>query len=175
MKDAIHRFKFNENPQNGKKLGQLVGRLFFDGAEGFLGSLDSDCLRQGHIDYIVPVPLHFSKKLKRGFNQSEILAKEISDMSHIEYYPKLLAKARKTQAQSNLHRDERQNNLIGAFTVINKTAVLNKNILIIDDIYTTGSTINEVSKTLFEAGAGEIYSLTLAITSIINDKEENLV
>jgi ComF family protein len=110
----------------------------------------------------VPVPLHKKRYLSRGFNQSDLLVKKVSEFYKI---PKadILARKRNTQSQIDLRKSERQENVKGAFEMINKDNLdKNKKIILIDDVVTTGSTLNECAKVLLDAGLSEIYGLVVA-------------
>lgn len=112
-------------------------------------------------DLILPVPLHPSKQRMRGFNQSEYLADRIGDFYGIPVSAGLLIKTKKTKSQKKLNARERYRNLQGAFLV--KERVDGLNILIIDDVYTTGSTIDEAANSLLYAGAKKVYFLTVCM------------
>lgn len=116
-------------------------------------------------DIIISVPMYKKKKNQRGYNQSELIAKETAKkVENIEYRNDILIKIRNTAKQSSLNKEQRKENLKNAYVVksSNKEYILNKNILIFDDIYTTGSTANECAKMLKEAGAKNIGILTIA-------------
>ena len=114
-------------------------------------------------DIIISVPMYKKKKNQRGYNQSELIAREIAKkVKNIEYRSDILLKIKNTANQSLLNKEQRQENLKNAYEVKNKEYISNKNILIFDDIYTTGSTANECSKMLVEAGARSIGILTIA-------------
>lgn len=114
-------------------------------------------------DIIISVPMYKKKKNQRGYNQSELIAKETAKkVENIEYRNDILIKIRNTAKQSSLNKEQRKENLKNAYVVNNNEYILNKNILIFDDIYTTGSTANECAKTLKEAGAKNIAILTIA-------------
>lgn len=109
------------------------------------------------IDYLVPVPLSKERTNYRGYNQSEILAKAISWK-----YKKVLLRTRDTKSQVSSNRKERRANLKNAFLVDMKFKVPGKNIVLIDDVYTTGSTLEECAKVLKEAGASKIFAIVWA-------------
>lgn len=115
-----------------------------------------------HFDVVVPVPLFPKRQKKRGYNQSELLCEALKTKLNMNVDTTLLLKIRNTRTQANLTRIERMENLDSAFMVSNKKAVKGKTILIVDDVFTTGTTINECAKTLVEAGAKAVYSVTLA-------------
>ncbi len=111
---------------------------------------------------IVPVPLHRDKLIYRGYNQAAILAKEISDYHNIPLRDDVLIRVRKSEDQKKLDVFQRQNNLKKAFHIAQNDVKL-KDIIVVDDVYTTGSTISTISSLLKEHGAENVYFLTLAI------------
>lgn len=114
------------------------------------------------IDYVMPVPVHFTRLLSRGFNQSALIAKGLGDSRQ---YLDGFKRIKKTKRLKNLSRDERQMVLKDAIILksVFRSSVLGKNILIVDDIYTTGATLNACAKTLYEAGAKNVYAMTFAM------------
>ena len=114
-------------------------------------------------DKIVPVPISKKRYKKRGYNQSYLIAKEIAkSVLNIKCDNNILMKEKDIIEQSKLNREQRKENIIGAYKILNCNSIKNKNIILIDDIYTTGSTVNECSKVLKEAGANKIAVLTIA-------------
>ena len=114
-------------------------------------------------DIIIPVPISKKRKRLRGYNQSELIAKMIAKQAKtIECRCDILYKQKDTLPQSSLDKEKRQQNIKNAYYIKNEKTVQNKKILLLDDIYTTGSTANECSKMLKQAGAKEIGVLTLA-------------
>ncbi len=122
----------------------------------------SGFIRDCRADALIPVPLHKSKLRTRGYNQAEVLAEELSVLTGIPMFPDLIERVEKTAPMKDLSAAERQNNLKRAFK-IRRNDVKLSTIIIIDDIYTTGSTIDAVSRELKRAGVQRIYFLTLAI------------
>ena len=114
------------------------------------------------IDTIVPVPLHWRRKLDRGYNQAEIIAKNLGRYSGIKVQAKGVRRIRYTERQKALGHKERKKNLTGAFEVTKHWKKARK-VLIIDDIYTTGNTINEVAKILKQEGVEKVFFLTISI------------
>lgn len=112
-------------------------------------------------DEIIPVPIHPHRRKQRGFNQSEILLSEIKNF-YGRVHPELLERVVDTPHQAGLNRDNRKLNLVNAFKVTDRKRVRGKTILLVDDIFTTGSTINECAKTLYKAGAYKVYGLCLS-------------
>ncbi|MBI5642087.1 MAG: ComF family protein [Deltaproteobacteria bacterium] len=142
---AIHLFKYS-------------GRVTLAGA---LGAMMAGAASFGEKpDVIVPVPLHRKRLASRGYNQSLLLANEVSKALSIEVDRTGLKRMRYTEEQINLSADERKTNVRGAFEV--KDGMFKKRkVLLVDDVFTTGATIKECSKVLSDAGA-EVYVLTLA-------------
>ena len=113
-------------------------------------------------DTIVPVPISKKRKKKRGYNQSELLAKEIAYSANLVLEKESLYKIKDIVEQSKLNKENRLKNIQGVYELVNKEKLNKKKILLIDDIYTTGSTVNECSKVLREAKPKKIGVLTLA-------------
>ena len=122
------------------------------------------------IDYVTAVPVSRHTYRDRGFNQSERLARLLSKDFHVPYVD-LLVKRMETGSQKGLKADERRVNLLGVFDVDTRLPLTGKQILLIDDVVTTGSTTNECAKMLKLAGAEKVYVLALALTRPKNDKE----
>ena len=147
---VVQKFKYSRKVSLGKPLGRLLAR----GCAEFLASVDADL--------IVPVPL-FPKRLRwRGFNQSLILGREVSRAYGIPMDPFLLLRRRETAAQTQLAENERRRNVRGAFELNAEGSVKGKSVLLIDDVYTSGATVNECSRALKQGGAKEVFVLTLA-------------
>ena len=113
-------------------------------------------------DIIVPVPLSKKRKMERGYNQSELIAREISNSVNVFFDSYCLRKTKNTTAQSTLDKQDRLINAEGAYEVRNPKKLSQKRVLIFDDIYTTGSTVNECSKIIKQVGAKSIGVLTIA-------------
>ncbi|MDI6602214.1 MAG: ComF family protein [Thermoanaerobacteraceae bacterium] len=114
------------------------------------------------VDFIIPVPLHPEKEEERGYNQSFLLARHISKILDIPVLNDVLVRDIYTNSQTGLKKDRRRENVCGAFSVKNRLAVDSKIILLIDDILTTGSTMDECSRVLLDNGVKRVYSATLA-------------
>ena len=112
-------------------------------------------------DVVVPVPLFRNRLLQRRYNQAALLAKEVAEMKGLRYEP-LLKRNRNTGNQGNLSANERRRNVKGAFSVVKGCDVRGKTVMVVDDVMTTGATLNECAKTLKKAGAKKVIVLTLA-------------
>jgi ComF family protein len=115
-------------------------------------------------DIIIPVPIHFLKRIKRKYNQSELLAMELSKLSGVLYEPRILRKIKSTVQQEGLSRKKRLKNVKGSFGVQAAYSHLleGKKVILADDVMTTGATANECSKVLKKHGATEVTVLTVA-------------
>ncbi len=147
---AVYRFKYGNR--------RAWGRIF----AGEMARVYGDQIRRWGIEVIIPVPLHRSRRRKRGFNQSEILAAELSRMTGIPVRDDVLFRIRKTVPQKKLGREGRKANLKNAFGVIRRWKPC-RNVLLIDDIYTTGSTLERSAAVLKKAGVQNVYFLTISI------------
>ncbi|MGB9911514.1 MAG: ComF family protein [Microgenomates group bacterium] len=113
---------------------------------------------------LVPIPLHFSRLRWRGFNQAEVLGRLVAKNLGTDFLPDLLIRIKKTKPQADLDKKEREKNLRNAF-VLNKKwqkEIKGKGIILFDDIWTTGATLKEATKTLKRNGARKVWGLTLA-------------
>lgn len=113
-------------------------------------------------DFIIPVPLHKKKLKERGFNQSAVFAREVSKYLHIPCKENCLLRKKYTQTQTKLDAEERQTNVSNAFGIHNGKEINNCKILLVDDLITTGATMNECAKILLAAGAKSIFALSIA-------------
>jgi competence protein ComFC len=113
-------------------------------------------------DIIIPVPIHKKRNLFRGYNQTELIAKKIAKSCNKQIENKVLIKQKNTVQQSTLNKKQRLDNVKNAYEVQNSQIIINKKVLLFDDIFTTGSTVNECCKILKKAGAIQIDVLTIA-------------
>lgn len=119
-------------------------------------------IRKWNVQAIVPVPMDHKKRRRRGYNQAEVLARELGRITVIPVERKLLHKRKSRAAQKTLDRRGRAHNLEGSFWVERQTIALER-ILLIDDIYTTGNTVNEAAKILKKSGVRQVFFLTISI------------
>ena len=151
IKKGIYNFKYYNKPYFYK----FFGNCLFN----YMKSIN-----YADFDYILSVPLHASKMRKRGYNQSELLAKYLSVKLSIPYVD-ALKRTKKTLKQSEQTKEERRKNLKNAFVVKKRTnteCIKNSSVLLVDDVYTTGSTADECSIALLEYGVGKVYVITIA-------------
>ena len=150
VRNCIIDYKFNEKAYSFKTFEKIL--LKNEKIYSFLKKYD----------IITYVPMFKNKKAKRGYNQTEIIAKDISKELEIKLEKNNLIKIKDTKKQSTLNKKEREKNVKDAFAIRNTKNIVSKKIILFDDIYTTGNTVNECSKILKEAGAWEIVVLTIA-------------
>jgi ComF family protein len=117
---------------------------------------------------IVPVPLYFKKRRQRQFNQSELIARVAMklkrDENRFELRPEVLERRRETQSQIGLSRHQRRENMRGAFAVAKPDEIAGREVLLVDDVLTTGTTVSECARVLRRAGASKVYVATVART-----------
>lgn len=152
LRQVVQRFKYGRKVSLGKPLGRLLAH----GCQEFLQECSAEL--------IVPVPLHPKRLRWRGFNQSLLLARQLSRVYEVPVDPFLLYRTRETPPQTQLAEDERRKNVRGAFATYPEKVLQGKSILLVDDVYTSGATVNECSRVLLRSGAKEVYVLTLART-----------
>jgi ComF family protein len=145
----IYKLKYNDKIHVAKYLAQLLIRR--------VGDLSS-------YDYIVPVPMHRKRLRKRLYNQAALLAKDITRYSVVKFVPNLLIKTRYVSPQTGLKFKNRQENVKNSFSVNEESASLvnGRSIVLIDDVYTTGATVNECSKLLKQYGCKNVKVVTVA-------------
>lgn len=120
------------------------------------------CGKLKFYDIIIPVPMYKTKKKQRGYNQTEILAKYLAKNLNIFYSKNILIKYVNNKRQSSLSKEGRLNNINGVFKIEKKDKIINKKIILVDDICTTSATLEECSKVLKQAGAIEVLALVIA-------------
>lgn len=146
---SIYRFKYGGRQEYADYFGEEIVR--------YLG----DFIREIQPDALIPIPLHKKRLAKRGYNQAELLARAVGRYSGVPVNEKMLVRVKNTAPLKLQNPSERQNNLKKAFNIAENDVKLNTTV-IIDDIYTTGSTIDEAARILKNAGVQKIYFITLA-------------
>ena len=150
ISDSIYRYKYKGRREYAAWYGEYMTKAL----SAKLSAIKADAL--------IPVPIHRSKMRARGYNQATLIAKELSKQTGIPVYDKLVTRVKKTTPLKDLTPEERNNILRGAFKLTTNDVKL-ESIVIIDDIYTTGSTIDAVALPFLRAGIKNIYFATLAI------------
>ena len=150
LKDLIHFYKYRNQPG-------AINEI-----EPFLRDYFGTCREEYQGYSVASVPLHVKKLKERGFDQSFVLAHKIAEILDLPLLVRPLKRIRETFPQARKNRAERFQNVRGAFEVVDTEAVFDRNILLVDDVFTTGSTVNEVARVLKQAKAGRVQVFTLA-------------
>lgn len=152
VQKVIHDFKYAGMKSLGDQIGGEMAQLLLAEPE-YVQS-----------DLIVPVPLHKTRMRQRGYNQSTILSRAISQSIQVPVESKVLMRIRNTKSQANLNAEQRQRNVDGAFQTRAPEPVVGKTILLVDDVCTTGATLSGCARALLRAGAGRVLAATAAKT-----------
>jgi ComF family protein len=150
LREAIHRLKFDGCETLGRSLGRWLAR-----------SLPGEV---AEADLVAPVPLHPRRARERGYNQAAILSGSLAKATRRPHLSALLIKRTPTHPQTGLGRRERRRNLRGTFSLAPRAVLRGRRILLVDDIYTTGCTVEECARVLRRAGARSVRVVTLART-----------
>ena len=151
MSSMISKFKYHNSPY----MSQTFAYMLLD----FFKTLDWE------VDIVVPVPITKKRKKQRGFNQSLLIAQKFAKENKITLLDDVLIKTTETSHQADLNYAERQKNIVGTFKVQNKKKVAGKNVLIIDDVFTTGATTSACAEVLKKAKAKKVFVLCVASTN----------
>ena len=150
MKRSMYGFKYN----NRREYGRFYAKSIWD--------LRKDVIDAWNCDVIIPVPLHYKRQRKRGYNQAKVLSKQLEEYLKLPVDDKILVRTKNTVPQKELETKGRKNNIENAFQTATNSIKYNK-VILVDDIYTTGATINECARVLKLAGVKEIYFVTACI------------
>jgi ComF family protein len=164
----IHLLKYNGVRPAANVLGRMLAEVFAT----LEPDLEQARLEQGLFDranvLVIPVPLYKTKRRERGFNQAELVAraalKIVPARERLQFAPELLQRTRDTQSQIGLTSNQRRENLRGAFAVPRAAEVTGRAVILVDDVYTTGTTATECSRVLRRAGARQVWVATVART-----------
>ncbi len=148
LQKLIHFFKYSFITELAKPLSQIILKSLID--------------YEGEPWLLLPVPLHRRRFLERGFNQAELLAQEVNGANNWPVLNQILYRQKYTKPQVKLKREERLNNLKDVFACLSAPEIFNKNILLVDDVMTTGATLSECAKILKRAGANRVRGLVVA-------------
>lgn len=153
VREVLHRFKYGRRARLGARLAQLLSQIW----------AHYPLLQEAEV--IVPMPLHRRREKERGFNQSGILAKCLSGMVGRPLAAKAVGRVRNTPSQTGLSHRQRRLNVAQCFEVRQPAAIQGKACLVVDDVFTTGATLNSLARVLKEEGAAKVFALTLARVS----------
>lgn len=158
LRELIHLLKYNQV----RPAANILGRMLVEAME------DLQPLFSASEILVVPVPLHSRKLRQRGFNQSELIARAAlklkSSAVQFQLIPGLLERQRETKSQIGLSRHQRRENIRGAFVVAKPLEVKGREVLVVDDVFTTGTTVSECARILRRAGATKVFVATVART-----------
>ena len=154
VREAVHQLKFA-----GKR--HLAGPL-----GGLLAAATEEYLPDSDDDLVMPVPLHPRRLRERGFNQSLLLARQVASRLGAELDYLSLRRMRYTKPQTGLKGEERRRNVRKAFGCTDHSLLKGRNVILIDDVTTTGNTLNDCARALKRAGAARVYGMALARTSL---------
>ncbi len=171
MKEAMYRFKYSRRLSYRRAFAAEAVRRYgtalacrAGGTKERMSLSEADWLARIGVDLIIPVPMYAAKERSRGYNQAAVWGEGLSEATGIPMVFRLLIRTRNTAPQKALSRDERRRNLEGAFALTKEGACLRGcRILLVDDIYTTGTTCDAASRILLAAGAKAVYLLTICI------------
>jgi ComF family protein len=149
--NLVHQLKYYDRRSLAPALGRPMAGLMMSDAT----------LKRAEL--IVPIPLHPARFRERGYNQSQLLAEQVSQLTRVPWND-ALKRVRNTRDQVNLKDEARRKNLEGAFALRPEASVRNQKVLLIDDVATTGATLNSAAKALILAGATEVVALVVAAT-----------
>lgn len=152
LQKLIHEIKYKEQEALGVWLGELMGLRL------------SSILLDTQVDLMLPMPLHPKKQRKRGYNQATLLCKGIKKASNISFKEDILIRNTHTSTQTKKSRIQRWENVSDVFSVADQSAILNKHILLVDDVITTGASTEACAATLLQNGAKSISLCSLAFT-----------
>lgn len=150
VQELIHRFKYGKRIQLRRPIALLIMEQL------------GDAVSQWSPDFVIPVPLHDSRLRWRGFNQAILVGELLASRWRIPIVKDVLRRERETREQTTLTGAERARNVRGAFGVADSAMVSGKRVLLVDDVYTTGSTVSECARALKKNGTEKVYVVTMA-------------
>jgi competence protein ComFC len=150
VREMVHRLKYNRERWLARPLGLWMA-----------ATADDERLTLSGIAGLVPVPLHPAREREREFNQADLLARELGRHWQMPVLP-VLRRRFFTETQTHFDRRQRMQNLRDAFVLSQNASIANKKYLLVDDVFTTGSTLDECARVLLEGGAGAVWAVTAA-------------
>jgi ComF family protein len=158
LRDLIHLLKY----EHVRPAVAVLGRMLAETMTGLDGTLPPGAIA------VIPVPLHERKRAQRGFNQSELIGraalKQLGRPQRFQALTGVLVRRRETESQIGLTRHQRRENLRGAFAVSDPGQIAKRDVILVDDVYTTGTTASECARVLRRAGANRVWVITVART-----------
>ena len=151
IRKLIHELKYKGNRDAGRYLGRAIGK-----------SLQSS-FKTANIHSLIPLPLYPDRQAKRGYNQAAIICEGINETTGIPIDVNSIVRKKQTETQTKKHRTDRWKNVCDSFCIIDKSQISGKNILLVDDVVTTGATLEACGSVLIREGGGQIAIATAAI------------
>ena len=153
VQQLIHQLKYKGNKEAGEYLGSIMGKSL------------AESNRFNDIDYLIPLPLYPDKEFKRGYNQAEMICNGMAATMQVAVLNKIVIRQRRTETQTKKHRAERWENVEGSFGIKNPGILTGKNILLVDDVITTGATLEACAQCMLHVPGINISFATLATAS----------
>ena len=153
IQHLIHQLKYKNNRTIGHYLGEVIGNAMLQSG------------RFNNIDYIIPLPMYADKEFKKGYNQAEIICNGIMEATKIPVMTKNVVRSYATETQTKKHRTERWQNVDGSFNILNPEKLANKNILLVDDVITTGATLEACGQLILKIPGTTLSLAALAYAS----------
>ena len=150
IQQLIHQLKYKNNTAIGFYLGELMGRSLLESS------------RFNNIDYLIPLPLYPDKERKRGYNQATVICNGMSAIMNVPVSIDNVIRQKFTETQTRKHRTERWENVSGSFVIKNPGALKGKNLLLVDDVVTTGATLEACGSVVLQTEGVKLYIATLA-------------
>ncbi len=160
-RETVHALKFGGKPRLAKPMGEAMAEVLRRALNADDGLLPEGW-RSPH--FLIPVPLHPKTQRQRGYNQAALLAREVGELTGIPVVENAVLQVRHMQPQATLGARERWENVKGAFAVAQPELVKGRIVVVVDDVMTTGATLNEIARLLKRCGARYVYCLTFART-----------
>ena len=153
IQHLIHQLKYNNNKEIGHYLGEIMGNTLLKSS------------RFSNVDYLIPLPLYADKEFKRGYNQAEVICQGIYASTQIPVMTNNVVRQRPTETQTRKHRAERWKNVDGSFIIKDPAALSGKNVLLVDDVITTGATLEACGQVILQVSGTSINFASLAHAS----------
>lgn len=153
LQHLVHQFKYNGKMEIGRFIGQRMGETLREAS------------RFGMVDALVPLPLHAARERKRGYNQSGILCEGMAEVMQLPVLKNIITRKSATETQTRKRRTERWSNISGRFELLKPEAIKGRHILLVDDVITTGATLEACGQEIITAGEAQLSIFTMAYSS----------